>query len=598
MKRRNGKGFTIVELVIVIAVIAVLAAVLIPTFSSLINKANESSDISAVRNMNTALTTQETLDGKAPESASEAMRILKEAGLNAQDYSALANGTAIYYNSAVNRMIYVRLNDAGGIDSVIFPSEYKLPDLQGSFHLLSGRLMTDKTWLVSPENKGTKADLESLKTTTDAIAQDTAYYDGNKLVGAAVASYNGLLSVAEYIETQEDGAENFTVVLGQDISLKDSAGNVQEWKPISYFAGDFYGRNHKIDDVRIKDASADSLSYAAASANSNYSFYGFVSVFAGSYFGDVTLTVDIDEPGNGAYVSTGFNRNNHTTAGAIGGVVLPESSCKIANVTVNGTIVGVNRVAGIVGFIGGYASNGYRMNANVTIENCVNNAAVTSANASGATYATAGGIVSVINQWEHGSSITVKNCTNNGTIRGFWVGGIIADAWQSNDDGAGNVTQNAVITLDGCTNVGTLIGEARSNNNDQVCVVGGIFGAYNGYRGSSRYTRAVDRYKLEIRNCENSGELKYETVAVSTCKNIYLAQIVSVDFIKYQQKNVTKKLNVDSVIALQLSDNTASGNIAATTGGSGTVSDPQIFVGTYENIAFANIDYKGTIAWN
>lgn len=41
-KKNNRKGFTTVELVIVIAVIAILAAVLIPTFSSLINKANES----------------------------------------------------------------------------------------------------------------------------------------------------------------------------------------------------------------------------------------------------------------------------------------------------------------------------------------------------------------------------------------------------------------------------------------------------------------------------------------------------------------------------------------------------------------------------
>ncbi len=38
----NKKGFTIVELVIVIAVIAILAAVLIPTFNSVITKANES----------------------------------------------------------------------------------------------------------------------------------------------------------------------------------------------------------------------------------------------------------------------------------------------------------------------------------------------------------------------------------------------------------------------------------------------------------------------------------------------------------------------------------------------------------------------------
>ena len=39
---KNKKGFTIVELVIVIAVIAILAAVLIPTFSGVIEKANES----------------------------------------------------------------------------------------------------------------------------------------------------------------------------------------------------------------------------------------------------------------------------------------------------------------------------------------------------------------------------------------------------------------------------------------------------------------------------------------------------------------------------------------------------------------------------
>ena len=42
MKKMNKKGFTIVELVIVIAVIAILAAVMIPTFSGIIEKANAS----------------------------------------------------------------------------------------------------------------------------------------------------------------------------------------------------------------------------------------------------------------------------------------------------------------------------------------------------------------------------------------------------------------------------------------------------------------------------------------------------------------------------------------------------------------------------
>lgn len=43
MKKLNKKGFTIVELVIVIAVIAILAGVLIPTFATVVDKANKSS---------------------------------------------------------------------------------------------------------------------------------------------------------------------------------------------------------------------------------------------------------------------------------------------------------------------------------------------------------------------------------------------------------------------------------------------------------------------------------------------------------------------------------------------------------------------------
>lgn len=41
MKKNNKKGFTLVELVIVIAVIAILSAVLIPTFGNVIQRANE-----------------------------------------------------------------------------------------------------------------------------------------------------------------------------------------------------------------------------------------------------------------------------------------------------------------------------------------------------------------------------------------------------------------------------------------------------------------------------------------------------------------------------------------------------------------------------
>ena len=47
--KMNRKGFTIVELVIVIAVIAILAAVMIPTFSSIVSKANASKALQEVK---------------------------------------------------------------------------------------------------------------------------------------------------------------------------------------------------------------------------------------------------------------------------------------------------------------------------------------------------------------------------------------------------------------------------------------------------------------------------------------------------------------------------------------------------------------------
>lgn len=71
---KNKKGFTIVELVIVIAVVAILAAVMIPTFSAIIKRANISSDIQTARNMGVILTSEK------PTNAYEAVAALKSNG--------------------------------------------------------------------------------------------------------------------------------------------------------------------------------------------------------------------------------------------------------------------------------------------------------------------------------------------------------------------------------------------------------------------------------------------------------------------------------------------------------------------------------------
>ena len=50
MKNTKKRGFTIVELVVVIAVIAILASVLIPTFSDIVTKAKKTAALQDARN--------------------------------------------------------------------------------------------------------------------------------------------------------------------------------------------------------------------------------------------------------------------------------------------------------------------------------------------------------------------------------------------------------------------------------------------------------------------------------------------------------------------------------------------------------------------
>ena len=65
MKKRNSKkGFTLVELVIVIAVIAILAGVLIPTFGGVVEKANQNAAMQEARNIYTEYLAETAGTGK------------------------------------------------------------------------------------------------------------------------------------------------------------------------------------------------------------------------------------------------------------------------------------------------------------------------------------------------------------------------------------------------------------------------------------------------------------------------------------------------------------------------------------------------------
>ena len=110
MAKKLKRAFTIVELVIVIAVIAILAAVLIPTFTTLIDKANQSADTSNVKNMNSILAMDETTNGK-PKTMDDAVKVIREGGYDLEKLTPTGQGYDIVWDQDANRLLMVNGNE-------------------------------------------------------------------------------------------------------------------------------------------------------------------------------------------------------------------------------------------------------------------------------------------------------------------------------------------------------------------------------------------------------------------------------------------------------------------------------------------------------
>lgn len=121
------RGFTIVELVIVIAVIAILAAVLIPTFSGLIRNAQLAADQALVKNLNTALASDE--NGSSHPTMDKALQATAARGLDVAKIKTTFSGNKILWDSRNDCFVYLD-NSKGTINYI--PESEKTPVDQNS----------------------------------------------------------------------------------------------------------------------------------------------------------------------------------------------------------------------------------------------------------------------------------------------------------------------------------------------------------------------------------------------------------------------------------------------------------------------------------
>lgn len=132
MYHSRKKGFTMVELVIVIAVIAILAAILIPTFTNLIRKANEASALANARNAANLLLANLLKGGE--NAADLVIFSKKDEGIHVYGYDASEGRVVRYHANPVASeetdfaKAVVEIRDKLLAAGAIVPVELKLPE--------------------------------------------------------------------------------------------------------------------------------------------------------------------------------------------------------------------------------------------------------------------------------------------------------------------------------------------------------------------------------------------------------------------------------------------------------------------------------------
>jgi prepilin-type N-terminal cleavage/methylation domain-containing protein len=115
-RKNNKKGFTIVELTIVVSVIAILSAVLIPTFAGVTKKARQTADEAAVRELNNVIATAD----KDLGDVAEVITFLEGKNILAGSYNPMSKGFSFVWNTKDDKvMLYSEKEKA-----IVFPKEY------------------------------------------------------------------------------------------------------------------------------------------------------------------------------------------------------------------------------------------------------------------------------------------------------------------------------------------------------------------------------------------------------------------------------------------------------------------------------------------
>lgn len=607
MNKNCKKGFTIVELIIVIAVIAILAAVLIPTFSNLIKRANVANDTALVRNLNTAL----AADGaKQHDTMREALAAANAFGYDVSKINAKADGNEILWDSYNDCFVY---KDESGInyipDSQIkgkagegaqlwhiankgisdISSEYSNylgeGTYAGTLNVSTGLDVGDHTEVTTVKYTGEGENViiymnggTLTVTETNATAQQYFYGSASQAditTGTSCFHVYGAIAKTN-VNAGKVVAENGSMVI---VSEAATSASVEKNGGIVLAAnGVTLGSNVALSTPEEKAAYVLEISTAAElasfrdrvntgmtyegltvklTANIDLSTQGNWNPIGNRYVLNGGTPVDTTKDNGAAYRKAfkgTFDGQGHT----ISGLFINSADTSYKGVKMNDSDSTYAALFGYVdkatvknftvnGFVSGCDVAGVIgiLGDNCTVDSVVSNVTVGGKTGENEEQSARGKVGGIVNMTK-GNNSKITNCTNNGTISN----GLNKDGDGDYAGGIIALIQNKKITIENCKNTGDVTSAGNT--------VGGIVGLAADQ--TKQDTDGItDDNALTIKGCENTGKVTNtkssfagaiigmcgsgSRVRINDCKNTSIGNITSGEDTFYDSEKLVGQLD-------------------------------------------------------